>query len=171
MKQLFTKVEGIHFDVESILEYCKRLDKTNGWDDVYPGVPVQSKRGPIELMSTTAKQILDDFNPELGLTYENIQLLKLRPGETGITHRDTDRLCTMIFPLTPRDETYSPVVFYTDEGEEIAREYYGDGAIILNVLEPHGVAKTDVERVNLQIDFHISYDEVRTHFENGTLFK
>lgn len=173
MKDFYTIFDPsfINYDVNSILDLCDYYSKNVLWDDIYPGVKLNSKRYSQDFLKTDAKLIIESFADELNITFNDAQLFQMLPGQQGVLHKDTDRMCGILFPITPIGEEFSPILFYNEEKQKISELNYSDNAIILNVLKYHNVAPTNLVRVNFQIDFHIPYSEVVDLYLNNKLFK
>ena len=172
MNEYYTLFDPIEFDRRSILELCDGYEIHNTWDQVYPGVNLKSKRGHESFNDFLGvKQIIDSFCDELKITYKQAQILSFDPGDKGVLHKDTDRQCGVLFPITPIGETFSPIEFFDEDKQKVASENYSKQAIIINVLKYHNVEKTNVRRINFQIDFDIPYAEVVELYNSGNLFK
>jgi hypothetical protein len=162
---------SIGYDKQSIMDLCDYYTKNSLWDDIYPGVHLNSKRYSEDFLNTDAKLIIDSFHPDLNITYKQAQLFQMNPGQKGILHKDTDRSAGVLFPITPVGDEFSPIMFFNEEKEFVTELNYSNSAIILNVLKYHNVKYTNRVRVNFQIDFHISYAEVVELYRNRNLFK
>ena len=171
MKDYFTVFEPVDYDRQSIIDLCAEYDNKNLWDDVYPGVKLKSRRSAEDFLTAVGvRQILDSFNPELEITYKNCQMLCFDPGDRGVLHKDTDRLCGVLFPVTPIGDQFSCIEFFDEEKNKIHELNYSDQAIILNVLQYHNVQQTAVRRINFQIDFGILYHDIVAAYNHGYLF-
>jgi len=161
----------IGYNTQSILELCDYYSANSLWDDIYPGVKLNSKRYSEDFLKTDAVKIIDSFHPDLKVTYKQAQLFQMNQGQRGVLHKDTDRAAGILFPITPIGDTFSPIMFYNEQKELIESLNYSRKAIILNVLKYHNVEYTDSIRINFQIDFHIPYAELVNLYNQGKLFK
>lgn len=161
----------ISYNVKSILDLCIHYTDTQAWDDIYPGIKLNSKRYSEDFLHTDAKLIIDSFNPDLNVTYKHAQLFQMNPGQQGVLHKDTDRQCGILFPIAPIGDTFAPIMFYDENKNKISELNYSKNAIILNVLKYHNVAKTNEVRINFQIDFDIPYNQVVDLYKSNKLFK
>jgi hypothetical protein len=161
----------IKYDKRTILDLCNYYTINSKWDDIYPGVKLNSKRYSKDFLETDAKLIIDSFNDDLNITYKDAQLFQMLSGQHGVLHKDTDRTCGILFPITPIGDSFSPIMFYDENKKKLEELNYSKNAIILNVLQYHNVATTHEIRVNFQIDFHIPYQEVVDLYMSNKLFK
>ena len=168
--QLFDPT-SIGYDRKSILDLCEYYTKNSLWDDIYPGVKLNSKRYSEDFLNTDAKLIIDSFHPSLNVTYRQAQLFQMNKGQRGVLHKDTDRTAGILFPISPIGEEFAPIMFFDENKNLIHKLNYSNKAIILNVLKYHNVEYTDTTRVNFQIDFHIPYNKLVELYEAGKLFK
>lgn len=173
MNDFYTLFDPSHigYDPQSILSLCDYYSEHSLWDDIYPGVKLNSKRYSEDFLKTDAVKIIDNFHPDLKVTYKQAQLFQMNPGQRGVLHKDTDRAAGILFPITPIGDTFSPIMFYNEQKELIESLNYSRKAIILNVLKYHNVEYTDSIRINFQIDFHIPYTELVNLYNQGKLFK
>jgi len=172
MNQYYTLFDPVDYNKQSIINLCDHYDQQKSWDDVYPGVKLKSKRRSRDFEQVLGvQQILNSFKPQLNITYDRCQLLCLDAGEKGVFHKDTDRSCGILFPLTPVGETFSHIEFYNEDKNLQHTVNYSERAIIINVLQYHNVQKTDVRRINFQVDFDIPYNQVVDMFKNGEIFR
>jgi hypothetical protein len=162
---------SIGYDKQSIIDLCDYYTKNAMWDDIYPGVKLNSKRYSEDFLKTDAVRIIDSFHSSLNVTYRQAQLFQMMPGQRGVLHKDTDRTAGILFPITPIGDNFSPIMFYNEQKELVESLNYSNNAIILNVLKYHNVEYTDHIRVNFQIDFHIPYQQLVNLFNQGKLFK
>lgn len=173
MNEFYTMFDPswIGYDKQSIIDLCDYYTKNSMWDDIYPGVKLNSKRYSEDFLKTDAVHIIDSFHPSLNVTYRQAQLFQMMPGQRGVLHKDTDRTTGILFPITPIGDNFSPIMFYNEQKELVESLNYSNNAIILNVLKYHNVEYTDHIRVNFQIDFHIPYQQLVDLFNQGKLFK
>jgi len=171
MNDFYTLFNPIDYNPQSIIDLCDYYTKNALWDDIYPGVYLNSKRYSEDFLNTDAKLIIDSFHPDLNITYKQAQLFQMNPGQKGILHKDTDRSAGVLFPIAPIGDDFSPIMFYDEQKEFVAELNYSKQAIILNVLKYHNVKYTNVVRINFQIDFHIPYAKVVELYKSGNLFK
>lgn len=171
MNDFYTLFDPIDYNSQSIIDLCDYYTKNALWDDIYPGVNLNSKRYSEDFLNTDAKLIIDSFHPDLNITHKQAQLFQMNPGQKGILHKDTDRAAGVLFPITPIGDNFSPIMFYDEQKEFVADLNYSNQAIILNVLKYHNVKYTNTVRINFQIDFHIPYAEVVKLYTSGNLFK
>lgn len=168
--QLFDPT-SIGYDTKSILSLCEYYTENSLWDDIYPGVKLNSKRYSEDFLNTDAKMIIESFHPSLNITHHQAQLFQMTPGQRGVLHKDTDRMAGILFPIFPIGKDFAPIMFF-DENKKLVNELnYSNNAMILNVLKYHNVEYTNTIRVNFQIDFHIPYNEVIKLYNTGKLFK
>lgn len=161
----------IGYDRTSILNLCNHYTKTNQWDEIYPGIHLDSKRYSGEFMQTDAKKIINAFQDHLGITYRRAQIFRMKPNEYGLIHKDTDRSCGILFPITPVGDSFAPIRFHNENKEQVDALNYSEQAIILNVLEYHSIQNNQYERINFQIDFDLPYEQVVSYLREGKLFK
>ena len=161
----------IGYDPQSILALCDYYSENSMWDDIYPGVKLNSKRYSEDFLKTDAALIIDSFHPDLNVTYKQAQLFQMLPGQCGVLQKDTDRTVGVLFPITPIGDDFSPIMFYNEQKELVEYLNYSRDAIILNVLKYHNVEYTNKVRVNFQIDFHIPYSDLVNLHNQGRLFK
>lgn len=173
MKDFYTIFDPsfIDYDKNSILELCNYYTKNNLWDDIYPGVKLNSKRYSEDFLKTDARKIIESFSDDLNITHNNAQIFQMLPGQRGVLHKDTDRHCGILFPMTPIGDNFSPIMFYNESKEKIDEVNYSEQAIIINVLKYHNVAPTNEIRINFQIDFHIPYHQLIELYNSNRLFK
>lgn len=161
----------INYDCKNILELCNHYTSNNLWEDIYPGINLNSKRSSKDFLLTDIKLIIDSFDPSLNITYKQSQLFQMLPNQQGILHKDTDRKCGILFPITPIKNNFSPILFYDDNKNMVNEINYGNQAIIINVLKYHNVKKTNHVRINFQIDLNIKFEEVISLYNEGKLFR
>lgn len=173
MNEFYTLFDPSHigYDTQSILDLCDHYTKNSLWDDIYPGVKLNSKRYSEDFLKTDAALIINSFHPDLKITYKQAQLFQMLPGQRGVLHKDTDRTAGILFPITPIGNNFSPILFYNEQKELVESLNYSNKAMILNVLKYHNVEYTNDVRVNFQIDFHIPYEELVNLYNEGRLFK
>lgn len=173
MNDFYTLFDPSHigYNTQSIIDLCNYYTANALWDDIYPGVHLNSKRYSEDFLNTDAKIIIDSFHPDLNISYKQAQLFQMNPGQKGVLHKDTDRSAGILFPVTPIGDSFSPIMFYNEQKELVKSLNYSRNAIILNVLNYHNVEYTNSVRVNFQIDFHIPYNEVVDLYNRGKLFK
>ncbi len=161
----------IGYDQTSILNLCNHYTKTNQWDDIYPGIHLDSKRYSEQFMQTDARKIIDSFQDHLNVTYRQAQIFRMKPNEFGLIHKDTDRSCGILFPITPIGDNFAPIRFHDSNKQQVEALNYSEQAIILNVLEYHSIQNNQYERINFQIDFNLPYEQVVHLYHTGDLFK
>lgn len=161
----------IGYSYSSIYSLCQHYTDTNTWDDVYPGIKLDSKRYSEDFLDYDTSKIIDSFNPKLGITYRNAQIFRMKPNDYALMHKDTDRSSAILFPITPIGANFAPIRFYDDDKELMVTLNYSKQAILLNVLEWHDIANNEFERINFQIDFQIPFDELCELHQTGNLFR
>lgn len=173
MNEFYTMFDPtpVNYQTDSILSLCDHYTKNSLWDDIYPGVKLNSKRYSEDFLKTDAARIIDSFHPDLNVTYQQAQLFQMLPGQRGVLHKDTDRTAGILFPITPIGDNFSPIMFYNEQKELVESVNYSRNAIILNVLKYHNVEYTNHVRINFQIDFHIPYNDLVQLYQAGKMFK
>lgn len=161
----------ISYDKGSIMDICNHYTLHGLWDEIYPGIHLDSKRYSEDFMRCDARKIIEAFHEDLGITYKDAQIFRMKPNDYGLIHKDTDRTCGILFPITPIGEQFAPIRFHDSAKQEVEILNYSEQAIILNVLEYHSIQNNQHERINFQIDFQLPYEEVVQLYKDGKLFK
>lgn len=161
----------IGYSPQSILDLCEEFDRDSIWEDIYKGVRLDCIRGSVDFLRSDASLIIASFNPDLNITVDDTQLFRMRAGQKGVLHKDTDRQCGILFPMTPVGDEFAPIMFFDEDRTKIKDVNYSRDAIIVNVLEFHDVALTDTDRINFQVNFDVPYHTVVEMLNDGKLFK
>lgn len=100
------------------------------------------------------------------VTPENITVVTHAPGESSHPHVDSykflqgsTRHCSIIFPLTPKKEYYTPTLINPGGIPGGIKVPYSD-CYLLNTDVEHWVKNNEHWRVNLQIWFKETFDEI-----------
>lgn len=159
------------YDCQGMIDFANSIDQRY-WIQWISDTGVTAKHKTCELkhFDLSEHKIFSDvvsrFNPILGIDNTRMSIVKFPEVYELPVHLDPIRLGAIILPLYP--ENPAPIYWNNESGEKVYEHVYVMPTAI-NVQKPHGVVNDGRERMTVQIDLMISWDEFLSMYSSNDI--